>query len=178
MDTLRGTHGPDFEGYAVIKRGDDGGIDCGCFGGGKDSKEKLVLVKGPFAFVFTNEFDDAPKYAMALANLKPVSKGSHGSSYLVTLETNLGDVEYEFSFEKEALAKEFVEAVEKQAAIGLNEQIRKVCIHVFRIYEAEFRSDSHTSIHLMIKSTATRSRKFAQEGEEHQVCRKSCHEEN
>ena len=65
--------------------------------------EKLLLIKGPFCFVFKNEKDLAPKYAISLAHLKakkqPSSEGI--SLTVVTLETGLGDVEYEVRFLQE-----------------------------------------------------------------------------
>lgn len=120
VETLRGTHGADFEGVAVIQRGGiDGG--CGCFGG-KDTKEKLLLIKGPFCFVFHNEDDLAPKYAISLAHMKAKNQAQ---SLVVTLETNLGDTEYEISFVEEKSAKDFVFAVTQQAARGETEEVRK-----------------------------------------------------
>ncbi len=130
METLRGTHGPDFEGEAIINRGDDDGIACGCFGGGKDTKERLVLIKGPFVFVFSSESDMAPKYAINLAHLQAKSHGSSGGSYLATLETSLGDVEYTILFKEDSIAKQFVAAAKKQAAVGEAEEIRKVCLGI------------------------------------------------
>jgi hypothetical protein len=69
VETLRGTHGPDFEDFARISRGDAGG--CSCFGGSKDLlKERVLLIEGPFCFVFSKEDDPAPKYAISLAHMK------------------------------------------------------------------------------------------------------------
>lgn len=127
VDALRGTHGPDFESEALIHRGGPGG--CNCFGGSKP-KQQLLLIKGPFVFVFAHESDKAPKYAISLATLKAKSQGGSGSAHLVTLETTLGDVEYEISFKAENIAKEFVEVAKKQAAVGESEQVRKVNRHV------------------------------------------------
>jgi hypothetical protein len=123
VESLRGTAGPDFEAEAIINRGGPGG--CGCLGG-SSAKEQLLLIKGPFIFVFGHESDKAPKYAISLAMMKAKSQKGTGGNYLVSLETTLGDVEYEISFKTEAIAKEFVEAVKKQASIGETEQIRKV----------------------------------------------------
>lgn len=122
METLRGKNGPEFEGEALINRFDPGG--CGCLGG-KDSKQRLILIKGPFIFVYANESDKAPKYAISLAHMKAKSQGPSGGMHVVTLETNLGDVEYELSFKIQGIAKEFVDAVKKQAAVGEAEEVRK-----------------------------------------------------
>ena len=89
-------------------------------------KKRLILIKGPFAFVYANEFDKAPKYAISLAHIKANVKAGTGSSHLVTLETTLGDVEYEISFSTQGLASEFASVVKAQAAVGEAEEIRKV----------------------------------------------------
>lgn len=122
VESLRGTTGPDFEAEAIINRGGPGG--CGCMGG-SSAKEQLLLIKGPFIFVFGHESDKAPKYAISLAMMKAKPQGGTGGNYLVSLETTLGDVEYEISFKTEGIAKQFVDAVKKQASIGETEQIRK-----------------------------------------------------
>jgi hypothetical protein len=130
INTLRGTSGPDFEGYAIVNRPDEGGL-CGCFGGGggsgDDNAEKIVLIKGPYCFVFNNERDPSPKYAVGAAHMKPVlhPKESQGR-YVVTIETHLGDIEYELKFDKENIAKQFVDSFRQQAAIGEADEVRKV----------------------------------------------------
>lgn len=126
VEALRGARGADFEGYATVDRGV---VDAGCFCFGQGSSvndEKLLLVKGPFCFVFANESDKAPQYAISLAHMKCVKKAPKGGHFIVTLETNLGDVEYEMSFEKEDIATEFQEAVKKQAAVGQANEVKKV----------------------------------------------------
>lgn len=125
VETLRGTHGPEFEAEAIINRAGDTGIGCGCFGGKDMKKQRLVLIKGPFIFVFTNESDKAPKYAISLAHLKAKSQGTSGGMYVVMLETSLGDAEYEVSFKTEGIAKEFLDVVKRQAAVGEAEEVRK-----------------------------------------------------
>jgi hypothetical protein len=123
VETLRGIHGADFEGYAMVTRG--GGNGCGCFPRGNSTKESLILIKGPFCFVFKNEDAAAPKYAISFAYLKALKrKPSHGVT-VVTLESELGDVEYEVRFSEEDPAKAFAVAANKQAAKGLNEEARK-----------------------------------------------------
>jgi hypothetical protein len=126
LDTLRGTNGPDFEGYATIKRSDSFGVCCTCFGGNKDdSKEKILLIKGPYLFVFTNESDTAPTYAIELAHMKTVMQQSSEKQQSMTIETSLGDVEWELTFEHGSIAKQFTEAFKKQAAIGEADEVRK-----------------------------------------------------
>ena len=133
VKTLRGTKGADFEGYARIQRGGGrdaiGAVVCGCFGGGggsakkESNKERLVLIKGPFCFVFKNEQAASPKYAISLQSMKAASKSSN--THMVMLETSLGDTEYEFTFQNEDAAKRFRSAVKEQAAVAQTEQIRK-----------------------------------------------------
>ncbi|KAG7363980.1 hypothetical protein IV203_037182 [Nitzschia inconspicua] len=129
IDTLRGTHGPDFEGYAVINRG--GGFGCGCFGGsGKNKQEQILLIKGPYLFVFAKESDPSPKYAIELAHLKTVmQQSSSGGVQHMTIETSLGDVEWELAFQKQDIAKKFAHAFKQQAAVGEAEEIRKKLGH-------------------------------------------------
>ena len=126
VETLRGVHGADFEGYALITRGEGGG---GCCSGGESKSEKLILMKGPHIFVFKNEQDKAPKYAVDLAHTKATKKGHHGGFHVVTLGNNLGDVEYVINFKEETIADQFIEAVAEQAKIGETEEIRKVSRH-------------------------------------------------
>jgi preprotein translocase subunit SecF len=61
--------------------------------------------------------------------MKPVlhPKESQGR-FVVTIETNLGDIEYELKFDKENIAKQFVDSFRQQAAIGEADEIRKVSI--------------------------------------------------
>lgn len=128
IDTLRGTSGPDFEGYAVINRADGFGVCCTCFGGGdKDQKEKILLIKGPYLFVFAKERDPAPKYAIQLAHMKTVTQQSSSDGMQhITIETSLGDVEWELKFQQQNIAKQFAAAFKQQAAVGEAEEVRKV----------------------------------------------------
>lgn len=127
IETLRGTHGPDFEGYASINRADGAGVCCTCMGGDSDAtKEKILLIKGPYLFVFNKESDPTPKYAITLAHMKTsVQPPSHGMQN-ITVETNLGDPEWELRFQQENIAKQFVETFKQQAAVGEADEVRKV----------------------------------------------------
>ena len=127
IKTLRGSHGPAFEGNATITRGGGVGVSCGCFGGGgDDKKEKIILIKGAYCFVFASESDQAPRYAISLAHMKAkVQSASHGI-HPVTVETSLGDVDWELGFQEKEKAQEFADAVLKQAAIGEADEVRKV----------------------------------------------------
>ena len=128
VNTLRGTHGPDFEGYATIKRSDGigVGVSCDCFGGNDDSKEKIILIKGPYCFVFNKESDPSPKYAISLAHMNAKSHSpSHGVHH-VTIENVLGEVGWELGFSQKDITQHFVDAVSQQAAVGESDEVRKV----------------------------------------------------
>ncbi len=124
--TLRGSHGPDFEGNATINRGGGIGLPCGCFGGGDDKKEKIILIKGAYCFVFADESDQAPKYAIALAHMKAKIQSTSHEVHPVTIETSLGDIEWELGFPDKDTAQKFVDAFRKQAAIGEADKVREV----------------------------------------------------
>jgi len=125
INTLRGSHGPEFEGLATINRGGGMGISCGCFGWGDDKKQKIILIKGAYCFIFATESDPAPKYAISLAHMKSkIQSPSHGVHH-VTIETTLGDVDWELTFEEKQSAQKFVEAFQKQAVIGEADEVRK-----------------------------------------------------
>jgi hypothetical protein len=127
INTLRGTNGPDFEGYATINRADGIFVVCNCFGGSKkDKKEKILLIKGPYLFVFAKESDTAPKYAIELAHMKAVMKQSSSGVQHMTIETSLGDVEWNLTFQQKGIATQFADAFKQQAAIGEAEEVRKV----------------------------------------------------
>ena len=139
VETLRGTTGASFEGYANVHRGDSDGIldmfDITnlCFCKKKDGLYYL-LIKGYHCFVFTNEDGNSPKYAIELMNCKAVIQPSHDSfiphvphpgaakdtTYTtIHLETSLGDIEYKFTFAnmEDSLASKFCNAV----AVASNE---------------------------------------------------------
>lgn len=126
VNTLRGTHGPDFEGYAIIKRsGDVVGVSCDCFGRNDDSKEKIILIKGPYCFVFNKESDPSPKYAISLAHMIAKSHSPSRGVHHVTIENNLGDVGWELGFSQKDITQHFVDAVSQQAAVGESDEVRK-----------------------------------------------------
>jgi hypothetical protein len=102
---------------------------CGCFGSGggsEDRKERFLLIKGPFCFVFTSEDAPSPKYAVGLQAMRPKVKAAAGRDGRVTvlLENSLGDLQYEASFASEEIANQFKAAVEQQAAAGEAEAAR------------------------------------------------------
>lgn len=121
VEALRGNKGSSFEGPGTITRGAEGIGFCSCFGGrGDGHKERYFLIKGPFCFVFSNKVASSPKYAVGLQNMKPNRQNA-----TVVLETSLGDLEYEFTFASEEMAKKFKIAVEKQAATAQAEVTQK-----------------------------------------------------
>ena len=88
-------------------------MNCGCFGRGEGNCLRLILVKGPFIFVFENEKCRSPRFVVALQDMR-VQVKRPASSGQVLLEPNLEGAEYEFMFETEAIAEEFIDAVREQ----------------------------------------------------------------
>ena len=130
VETLRGTQGADFEGRAQVVRGEAWG-DCPCCMDVDDAEEKLLLIKGTYCFVFYDDGDLAPKYAISLTKLKPMvrdggTNSDGGRMTVVTLETKKQEVEYEITFDDATAAKQFRDAVAKQAALGKAEFVAKV----------------------------------------------------
>jgi len=129
VETLRGTKGADFEEQGRIHRGVEGGLGwCFCLGGGSggdENKDRLLLIKGTFCFVFSNNDPQSPKYAIALQYMRPEVKPARLGRYPVILSDNVGDVNYELSFETEEIAKEFARVVREQAETAETEQVRK-----------------------------------------------------
>lgn len=98
------------------------GVGCFCFGGGGDNtKERLLLIKGPFCFVFSSEEAASPKYAVGLQSMRANVK----LSGTVLLENNLGGVQYELHFESKEAAKKISQVVREQAATADAELVRK-----------------------------------------------------
>ena len=71
--------------------------------------------------MFADENAPSPKYAISLLGKQARVK----SSATVILENNLGDFEYEMTFESQEIAKRFGEVVTQQAALAQTEQVRK-----------------------------------------------------
>ena len=87
--------------------------------------EKHLLIKGPFCFVFYEDDDLAPRYAIPLEKMKGIVRDTYKGMTVVTLERK-GEVEYEISFDNVNVAKDFRDAVAKQAASVRAESIAKV----------------------------------------------------
>lgn len=76
--------------------------------------------------MYVDENASAPKYAIGLQHMRPEVKPAHTMGrYHVVLQDNLGDVQYEMSFETEENAKKFCSVVRRQAEKAETEQIRK-----------------------------------------------------
>lgn len=153
VETLRGTSGADFEGYANVHRGAGSGDEffdmslccfASCFG--KKDGLYFLLIKGYHCFVFKDEDGKSPKYAIELMNRKAVIQPSHSSfiphvphpgaegdtTYTtIHLETGLGDVEYKFTFANtnkdgsSSKASAFCAAVSTASSEASTEQVRK-----------------------------------------------------
>lgn len=131
IDTLRGNKGADFESEAFVTRGKPIGL-FSCFGFGRRSKKVYLLIKGPHIFVFANESASAPNYAIPLKHERVEVMDVKGDSQMVTLESSLGDVLYEFKFdlkENRELANNFGRVLEEQIAVGNVDEVKEVsCI--------------------------------------------------
>lgn len=128
IENLRGTSGADFESAGRITRLGEG-IGCGCFGPSFDSSDVIILIKGPFVFVYGSETSSSPKYAVSLKGLKAQKKGQEHGRHPVMLETTLGDPQYEFSFADDEAAVHFVDVVKAQSAYADKVEIRKKLGH-------------------------------------------------
>ncbi|CAJ1969614.1 unnamed protein product [Cylindrotheca closterium] len=122
VKALRGCHGADFEGYTELSRGVIG-YKCGCFQStDTSSKERFLVVKGAFCFVFKNEMSPSPKYAIRLAHMKANRDTSDEDT--VVLKSSLGDIEYTFVFRNPMSAKQFTRVANKQASLGEIEEVK------------------------------------------------------
>lgn len=120
---MRGTQGATFEGLGNITRGSVGKFGCCCFSDREIGKERFLLIKGPFIFVFASKDDPAPRYAVGLQSMNANLK-SNGSS-VVVLEGTLGDVEYEFGFNDPETAEAFRAAIGAESASAQIVEVRK-----------------------------------------------------
>lgn len=123
VENLRGTQGATFEGLGKITRGSVGIVGCCCYSDSEIGKERFLLIKGPFIFVFASKDDPAPKYAVGLQSMNAKFK-SDGST-VVVLEGALGDVEYEFGFNDPETAKVFKAAIDAESASAQIVEVRK-----------------------------------------------------
>jgi hypothetical protein len=131
IETLRGTTGADFEGNGTITRVSADGRLLGCFcciGSSRDkykNKERILLIKGPFCFVFNIDDTTSPKYAVGLHNIQPVIKDS--SRTTVVLETVLGvdTTNFEIHLKDSETATKFAKVVSEQSSTAQSDEVRK-----------------------------------------------------
>jgi hypothetical protein len=119
----------------MVTRGIVGPRLLACFRGcaSESRRQRYLLIKGPFCFVYSSVDAAAPRYAVGLHSTRPsggktstISGPNHGhAATSVLLENSLGDVEYEFVFSSEEAAIKFRDAVERQTASAQTEQVRK-----------------------------------------------------
>lgn len=128
MEKLRGTTGADFEAEGRINRGVEG-FGCGCFGPSIDNSDVLIVIKGTFIFVYSSETAVSPNYAIALGHLHAKPKNQLHGRHIVALETSLGDIQYEFSFQEEDLATRFVKIVTEQSVLAERAEVKKKLGH-------------------------------------------------
>lgn len=107
VETLRGTTGSDFEGYALVERcsAEEFSFGCNPFSCCCGQKDGLyfLLIKGYHCFVFKDEDSLAPKFAVELNHKKAVLQPKQGNDCVVHLQTSLGDIDYKFTFSKSHL---------------------------------------------------------------------------
>mmetsp|Transcript_23688 Transcript_23688/g.66166 ORF Transcript_23688/g.66166 Transcript_23688/m.66166 type:complete len:186 (-) Transcript_23688:176-733(-) len=114
------------------------------------TREQRIVIKGPFCFVYEDEDDPSPTYALSLAQLTPVQTSKHiavsgemakgnknksGRYVMVKLESSLGDAEYTVGLPNQEIASDFIATVEVQAAAGEAEEIRKELGHEHLMYK-------------------------------------------
>jgi hypothetical protein len=132
-ETIRGNSGADFEGNALIVRTAVDSISCFCFGPSSPSRkdkttERLLLIKGPFCFVYNVNDESSPKYAVALHGIKP----SIEHETTVVLESTAcegSDCHYEVKFKGNEIAIKFAKAITEQASSAQAEMVRKELGH-------------------------------------------------
>jgi hypothetical protein len=123
VENLRGTQGTKFEGLGKITRGTAGMIGFCCCSSREIGKERYLLIKGPFCFVFVSKEDPAPKYAVGLQSMH--AKFKSAGSNVVVLEGELGDVEYEFAFNDVETANQFKAAIDIESESAQVAAVRK-----------------------------------------------------
>lgn len=134
VDTLRGNTGADFEGEAIVIRGQTGfGLfSCFDFGRRKSNNNKYILIKGPFVFVYSKQTASAPTYSIPLKHQRVNVHDIKGNSQVVTLESGLGDIEYEFKFdlnENRELGANFGRVLEEEIVIGNTAEVKEKLGH-------------------------------------------------
>ncbi len=128
---MRGNTGADFEGEAIVIRGQTGfGLfSCFDFGRRKSNNNKYILIKGPFVFVYSKQTASAPTYSIPLKHQRVNVHDIKGNSQVVTLESGLGDIEYEFKFdlnENRELGANFGRVLEEEIVIGNTAEVKEV----------------------------------------------------
>lgn len=96
-------------------------MSCGCFGTSDDFKDRYIVIKGQFCFVFKTETASSPSYAIRLHNL---SAEQEKGSKTVTLG-NHADVDYVLTFHTAETAADFARVTSRMAAAAETEQVRK-----------------------------------------------------
>uniref|UniRef100_A0A7S2VCN2 Uncharacterized protein n=1 Tax=Entomoneis paludosa TaxID=265537 RepID=A0A7S2VCN2_9STRA len=113
----------------MIHRGVETGCCGGFFMGNSDPmKERYILLKGAFCFVFDSEDSSSPLYAIKLHGMAAEIKDQHsyqGRTLVLLRAGSLGDVQYEFSFLDESTANKFKTTVTQQASAAATEETRK-----------------------------------------------------
>ena len=125
IPTLSGSTGAEFEGEAIVTRGNQGLSLFSILSCTKASNTKLIMIKGSNVFVYSEVDSSCPEYSIPLINQKVQLDGKRD----VLLMSGLGDVEFRFRFTQSAgivSRTNFVEVLNKEIAIGSNEVVKKV----------------------------------------------------
>lgn len=127
---LRGIYGADFEGYASVTKRSKRSLG-GLLGKKNVPKQRFLLIKGAFLFVFKDELSASPRYIIRLAYTKsrvvPKEDATDQDVTSVIMETPMTndqtDLEYELVFQRENYANGFVAAATQMAEQGEMDEI-------------------------------------------------------
>lgn len=120
--------GADFEGNGIINR-------CGnfsiffCFTKRANKTKRIILIKGPFCFIYNIDNLIEPKYAISLLNIKPIIKDNNNE--IVMLQNELGDTLYEIQLDKsddnkiESKTSHFIKVILEQSNTAQSDIIRE-----------------------------------------------------
>ncbi|KAL3935371.1 MAG: hypothetical protein SGBAC_009098 [Bacillariaceae sp.] len=129
VNALRGIYGSDYESYAVVCRATPGSSWLTSKLKKNDPKERFLLIKGAFCFVFKDEHRSAPKYVIRLAHTKTQVVNVTRQMTTVVMQSRLGDDKNdlescEFVFLRETDANCFSATANYMAAQGETEEIQ------------------------------------------------------
>lgn len=138
VKNICGRCGADFEGEAIVRRGNSNnilGLDLPFWLKPKLSTRKdYIVIKGPYIFVYDTSIAPEPRFAIPLRRHFKIESSIHRKkkSQTVSLKTGLGDVEYKFKFNlndgKKELGNQFCRTLKRQINVGTSESTKLVRI--------------------------------------------------